>query len=100
QLISTVVFNRAFEVIAKVIKSVDHIVCHGPQFQNNVTFQLFGVDIAINNKLQPQVMEFNIGPNLETFDARDKEVKYAVVEDIFKLLNIIPDADHNYIQII
>ena len=62
---------------------------HG-KLGKNITFQLFGADIAINNKLKPQIMEFNKGPDLDAKDERDKELKQNMVKDMLKVLNIIP----------
>lgn len=97
--LSEVVFDKIYSLIAETCQAFDGVMCQGSKFENNITFQLFGVDIALNNKLHPQIIEFNLGPNLATFDDQDKEIKYNVVEDIFKIMKVIP-GEHNYIRLI
>lgn len=97
--LSEVVFDRIYSLIAETCKAFDGVMCQGSKFENNITFQLFGVDLALNNQLHPQIIEFNLGPNLATFDDQDKEIKYNAVEDIFKIMKIIP-GEHNYIRLV
>jgi hypothetical protein len=94
------VFNRIYELIRKVIQATDDKICQDSHLKPYVTFQLFGVDIALNNKLIPQIMEVNVGPNLETLDPRDAEVKGSVFRDLLKLLNVVPNENNNFIRII
>ncbi len=65
----------------------------------NNSFQLFGADIAVNNKLEPLLIEINKGPSLDAKDERDKMVKMNVVTDIFALLNIIDKKGHDFEKI-
>lgn len=96
---SEIVFDRIYELLKDICLAVPFQLCNG-KFDNNISFQLFGADIAVNNKLIPQIIEFNIGPNLETHDGRDSYIKHMVVRDIFKTLNLIPNDDNGFIQII
>jgi hypothetical protein len=98
--LSEVVFTRINDLLKKVVNSVKHKVCNGTHLQDHITFQLFGADIAVDDKMHPKIIEVNIGPNLSTHDGRDSEVKHTVVRDIFKVLKIVPDKDNGYIQII
>ena len=93
-------FNKIYELISKVIKSVDNKLCQDSHLQTYITFQLFGVDIALNNKLNPQIMEVNVGPNLGIHDDRDSEIKHMVIRDILKILKVVDDTDHNFIKIL
>ncbi|ARF09761.1 tubulin-tyrosine ligase family protein [Indivirus ILV1] len=95
QKLSKLIFDRINELLVKIVKSVDYKLCKGNILKNNLTFQLFGVDIAVDDKLNPKVMEVNIGPNLNTHDGRDSEIKHKVVRDIFRILKIIPDDKSN-----
>lgn len=97
--ISKVVFDRIYDLLLKVVKAVDHTVCNGGGLENNLTFQLFGVDIAVDDELKPKIIEVNIGPNLGTHDDRDSEVKHNVVRDIFKTLKIVPDENNGFIHL-
>lgn len=100
QQISKVVFDRIYDMLKKVVDSISDKVCHGSQLENYVTFQLFGADVAVDDKMNAKIIEVNIGPNLGTHDGRDSELKHRVVRDIFKVLKIVPDDKNGFIQII
>jgi hypothetical protein len=67
---------------------------------NNLTFQLFGVDIAVNDKLQPMIIEMNKGPDLGTKDERDGNVKKGVLRDMMKIVGAIPNENNGFIKIL
>jgi glutathione synthase/RimK-type ligase-like ATP-grasp enzyme len=46
-----------------------------------VGFQLYGVDVAIDDKLKPMIMEVNKGPDLTAKDGRDKDLKVNLSKD-------------------
>jgi hypothetical protein len=97
---SNVVFENVYKLIADLITSVDSKFCNENDFNFCTTFQLFGIDIALNDKLEPKIIECNKGPNLIANDVRDGKLKTALVNDIFKVINVI-DNDHNdFVQII
>lgn len=98
--ISDIVFSRIYDLIKDIILALDKNICYESKLKQYVSFQLFGADIALNDKLEPKIMEFNIGPNLATYDAKDKKIKNKVVEDIFKTIKIIPDVNNGFIKII
>lgn len=96
---SKLVYDRIYDLIRKVIIACDKLCKNGP-LKDYITFQLFGFDIALDDKLYPKIMEVNIGPNLETHDKRDSDAKHKVVRDIFKILQIVPNKDNMFDKII
>ena len=65
-----------------------------------VGFQLYGADIAINDNLNPSLMEINKGPDLSAKDERDKNLKLKLSEDILKSVGLLPNQDNNFIVVI
>jgi hypothetical protein len=96
--ISKHLFDRIKALLRNVIIGVKHKICSKQKLKSHITFQLFGADIAVNNELIPQLMEVNKGPDLGAKDDRDRELKYRVVEDVFKVLKIIPNSNHSFIE--
>jgi hypothetical protein len=94
------VFRRIYELIKEIVIAMNNVICYESKLKNHVSFQLFGADIALNEKLYPKIMEFNVGPNLATHDPRDSEIKHMVVRDIFKTLELIPNVNNKYIRLI
>jgi hypothetical protein len=90
--ISQIVFNRIYKLLSEVFISFVGQICNLEKIYNNVKFQLFGIDIAINDQLNPMIMEINKGPDMGAKDKRDSEVKHNVVTDMFDILGMIsPD---------
>ena len=99
-LLSALVFNRIYDLLRKVVIAVSHTTCIDSHLKSNITFQLFGADIALNDKLEPQLMEVNKGPDLGTKDERDGNIKHGVVTDVFKILKVLPNNGHKFIKIL
>lgn len=97
--LSEYAFNNCHKVLNKLVESIKHTVCVGSKLQYNTSFQLFGVDIAFNNKLDAQIIEVNKGPDLGKKDDRDGVIKTKVVEDILKVIHVIDSDDHDFKQI-
>ena len=45
-------------------------------------------------------MEVNKGPDMGSKDTRDGTLKKTVMEDVMKVIKIIPDSNHSFIKII
>jgi hypothetical protein len=97
--LSNIVFNRINNLIKNIFISYTKVVGIDKRFQNNLRYQLFGVDIALNDKLEPMVMEINKGPDMGAKDKRDGELKYNCLQDILKLINIIENTNNGFIQV-
>lgn len=97
-ILSDLVFQRIYWVISQLIDAIRNDVGQGSKLRPYVTFQLFGVDIAINDNLHPQIMEVNKGPDMSAKDKRDKAIKYSVMSDIFKVVDVLK-GNHDFIKI-
>ena len=62
-------------------------------------FQIFGIDIIFDNKLNPYLLEFNKGPDMNPKNELDRKIKTKVQEDMFDLVNLIKCQDNQFIQI-
>ncbi len=97
--ISDLVFGNIYYMLKKVVNGVKHNLCkEGPNEQ--ITFQLFGADVALNKDLEPMLMEINKGPDMGAKDERDYAVKHGVMEDTFKVVKLINSDRHRFIQIV
>ena len=86
QKISDLYFGRIYELLRDVMIACAPNICNGDKLRQNISFQLFGADIAVNNNLMPQIMEQNKGPNLDAFDDRDAEIKKKCTRDVLKTI--------------
>lgn len=92
--ISEYVFSNIYRLLHDIYRSFIGAICGG-KLGDNITFQLFGADIAIDNMLKPMVMEINKGPDMNAKDGRDGDVKYKCMRDIFDKLGAIQNKDTN-----
>lgn len=87
--ISHVCFNRINTLIRDIFVAFIGKIGISKKFSNNVMFQLFGADVAIDEDLNALVMEINKGPDLGAKDKRDSELKHKVVRDILVQIGTI-----------
>ena len=96
-IITSIIFIiiNIFEVfiIIKVVISVgDMAIPLIKQFQISSTnlFELYGVDILLDETLTPWLMEVNLNPSLNCDSQLDLKVKSHVLTDIFNIIGAIP----------
>lgn len=92
-LISQIVFGRIYKLLGTVFTAFVGRLCKPSKLSNNLSFQLFGVDIAVDNELNCSIMEVNKGPDLNAKDKRDSELKHGVVQDILKIVGSTTNPD-------
>ena len=95
--ISDYIFAQIYEQLGFIFKTYEDII--GTKTPG-VCFQLYGVDVAINNQLNPIVMEINKGPDLTSKDGRDKDLKITLCTDVLKSVGLIPNVNNNFITVL
>jgi hypothetical protein len=88
-------FTNIKNMLAKVFNCFVNQIYLDPKMQNNMCFQLFGVDVAIDDKLEAKIMEINKGPDLGSKDIRDSELKHNLVRNIFDKIDLIKTSCPN-----
>ncbi len=61
--------------------------------RNAISFQLFGVDVIMNDQLEPYILEVNKGPDMSGRDDVDKKMKYTVQAHMFEKVGLIKDEE-------
>jgi hypothetical protein len=93
--LSKYVFNNINELIKKVFSAFHGKIGNGEKLYDHLSFQLFGVDVAIDENLDAKIMEVNKGPDLGSKDKRDGDLKKGLIKDILKIINAIENDDNN-----
>ncbi len=83
------VFQSVGKLLGAVLKAVSPHICTPSHLDKQTTFQLFGCDIAFNDKLQPQLMEINKGPDLSSKTDTEVQVKDTLINLIFQEIGLI-----------
>lgn len=96
--LSDYVFSKINKLISQVFSTFDSSVgLEG----SGTKFQLYGVDVAINDMLSPMIIEINKGPDLTSKDeGRDKNLKTKLCSDILKSLNLITNTNNGFITLL
>ena len=86
----TDVQRKIFAQLQLVARAVLPHVCKNARVcPKHVRFQLFGADVILTDRLEPYLLEFNKGPQMNPVNARDRTVKRSVLEDTFALAGVI-----------
>ena len=93
--LSDYTFNNIYELIKKVFSAFDGKIGNGDKLYNHISFQLFGADVAIDKKLNAKIMEINKGPDLDSKDKRDGDIKKGIIKDILKTIGAVENDDNN-----
>lgn len=103
--LSNILFSDIYALLNKVLNAANKHICGTTNVPSHIheqtSFQLFGVDISVNENLQPQMMEINKGPDMSAKDKRDKQVKTNVMIDIMTVLDMTDKNknDHQFIKL-
>ena len=93
--ISNYIFSNITNLVKKVFTVFYKKIGNGKKLYNTKSFQLFGLDVAINEDLNAILMEVNKGPDVGSKDERDGKLKKGLLKDIFKTINIIKNDNNN-----
>ena len=98
-LLGNKLINNINILIQKVCKPIKPEVCKNYEnIKDNTCFQIFGGDIIVDTNLKPYLLEFNKGPSLKTDLKRDYIMKEGLIEDTFKLANVIPNNNESHLN--
>lgn len=105
--VSKVVFDRIEKLIADVFIAFKGKICRKVDnrgepvpIYKDYSVQIFGADVAINDQLQPQIIEINKGPDLSPKDDRDGVVKRKLVSDVLEVLGLRSTTNENGLKLV
>ena len=93
---ANLLFSRIDQMLLKVSKAIIKSLCKLESIKDNLKFQLFGLDVIFNDKMQPFILEINKGPDMVPKDDKDKRIKIKVELDMLQKINVIKVSDKKY----
>ena len=87
------VWTKIKDIIVKIILSVTDIaipLVKSFKLSSGNLFELYGVDILLDETLNPWLMEVNLNPSLNCDSQLDLKVKSKLLTDIFNIIGAIP----------
>ncbi len=105
--VSDIVFNRIEKLLADVFISFKGYICNKVSsdgkdlhIYNDYSVQIFGADVAIDDQLQPMIIEVNKGPDLSPKDDRDGVVKRKMMNDVLEKIGMKKMSNSNGLKLV
>jgi len=77
-------FSRIINIMKKCKYVYYGELCLLQSLQSNICMQLFGMDFIFTKSLKPYLLEINKGPQMNYINNIEKNLKYTIIEDMFK----------------
>ena len=87
------------DVMKKTSDAIKSHLCNRKKLNSVVTFQLFGVDILLDDNLNAKLLEINKGPNMIPINSDDVLLKSTIYNDLYKNVNILSNDNNGFIEL-
>lgn len=94
-MLSEYITQNILDLIKSVFLIFNNKIGLEDKLKQNLKFQIYGVDVAVNEDLSVKIMEINKGPDLNSKDKRDCDVKYNMIKDAFKIVDVLDNDNKN-----
>jgi tubulin polyglutamylase TTLL6/13 len=97
-------WNNIDDIIIKTVMSAlpmlkhNYNACFPSHDMIQACFEVLGMDILIDSKLKPYILEVNHSPSFHTSEQVDKEVKENLIRDTFQILNLTQDIKKKVLE--
>ena len=95
-------WEKIKDIIIKTLCSVQpslahtYKACQPDDPYNGMCFEILGFDVILDHKLKPWLLEVNHSPSFSTDSPLDWKIKFEVISEALKLLNIKAENRQNY----
>ena len=86
-------FEKINYNLMNIFKCIAGNMYQSKNIVGTTSFQLFGIDVIFNKKLEPYLLEFNKGPDMQARDEMDEEMKTIIQTDMFKTVGVLNNDD-------
>ena len=92
-------FDKINSLLKKTCLTLKDEICSDSKVKNNIKLGLFGVDILIDEKLKPWLIEMNVSPSSTAFDKLGESQKKQVWVDSMKIALLKNPSNHEFEKI-
>jgi hypothetical protein len=96
---SSSLFVKINALLKKTFLTLEDEICSDSKVKNNIKLGLFGVDILIDEKLKPWLIEMNVSPSSTAFDKLGESQKKKVWVDSMKIALLKNPSNHEFEKI-
>lgn len=93
------IWDKIIDKIKKLSKAIAPIF-NKDKHENNVCFELFGMDIILENE-EPYILELNKGPDMRAKCKKDEKLKENIYESTFQVAGLLKNRSKpsNYVKV-
>ena len=90
--------DMTIKTLVSVQPSLAHCYksCQPDEPTNSMCFEILGLDVILDHKLRPYLLEVNHSPSFTTDSPLDKKIKRRVINEALKLMNISEKNKRKY----
>jgi hypothetical protein len=95
------IWGEIIKKITDLSKAIAPSVSKNTKYENKVCFQLFGMDVILENDGKPYILELNKGPSMKAFNEKDEKLKENIFESTFKVAGLLKNRlkSSNYVKV-
>lgn len=93
------IWYKIMNNVRKLSIAIKPHVCNMKKLDNVISFQLFGLDVILDSKLNPLILEINKGPNMFAVNDKDLKLKTNLNNDIYSLVGILKSKKTGFIEL-
>ena len=94
------VFKKIKNIMVKLATAIQNHICNFDKLSQIRTFQLFGVDIILDHKLNPKLLEINKGPNMFPVNKDDSQIKQSIYRDLYDKAHAVESPINGFDKLI
>ena len=94
------IFDKIYHLLKYVCHPIRNYISKSDNIMNSTTYQLFGIDILLDNNLNPYILEINKGPDMNIRCKQDEILKKNLYKNVYSKLNIIKYKNNNFVKLI
>ena len=91
--------NNIIKLFENFMSAFYENICNSKNLANNMSFQVFGADIAPDNRLSVKLIEVNKGPDMDSKDERDNKLKIDLLKNGLHVTDISNTQSDNFIEV-
>tara|TARA_B110000971_G_C19943892_1_gene470081 strand:+ start:117 stop:1196 length:1080 start_codon:yes stop_codon:yes gene_type:complete len=89
-----ILFKKMLDIISKIKEVFSGIICKNSKFDNNLSFQLFGLDFIFNKQFVPLLLELNKGPQMIYYNKKDFEMKQELIHEVLNIAGVHTNSNN------
>lgn len=93
------VWTKILINVKKLCNAIKPHICNMKKLNKIISFQLFGLDVILDDQLNPYILEINKGPNMKPLTKKDLKLKTNLYHDMYNIVGITKKSNNRFIKL-